>query len=163
MLKEMLSNTEIQVAIIAVVGVIFTIIGSIIATNLTNNSQLEQQRIDSIREMKRTYYNQLTEAYTEKLMYINKPDSIEKIEAEIRFLKESNRVPLFASQEMVEFMEKIKNPEIAKKTSTGEFYLIMRKDLASSDFKNFDAPIELSISIPNKVIVTNEKGIKKLQ
>ena len=162
MVKEVSANTEIIVAIIAMIGVILTIIGSIIATNLTNNSQLEQQRIDSIREMKRTYYNQLIEAYTEKLMYINKPDSVEKIEAEIRFLKEANRVPLFASQEMTEFMERMKNPQIAEKTSTGEFYLIMRKDLASSDFKNFDAPIELSISIPNNVTI-NEKGNKKIQ
>lgn len=163
MMKEIIKNTEIQVAIITVVGVLLTIIGSIVATNLTNNSQLEQQRVDAIREMKRTYYNQLTEAYTEKLMYINKPESVEKVEAEMRFVKEASRVPLYASQEMVEFMENIKDPEIAKNASTAEYYRIMRKDLASCDFKNFDNLIEISIPIPNKVVVTDENGDKQIQ
>ena len=162
-MEKILADTDILVAIITMGGVVFSVIGSIIATNLTNNAQLEQQRIDSIREMKRTYYNQLLEAYTEKLMYVNKPDSVEKIEAEMRFIKEVNRVPLYASQEMVEFMEKMKDPKIAKGTNPGEFYLVMRKDLASSDFENFDTSLQLSISIPNKVIVISGNGNKKIQ
>lgn len=163
MLKMMMQKTEIQVAIIMVIGVFVTVVGSIKATNLINNGQLEQQRVEAVREMKMKYYNQLTETFAEKLMYTNLPDSIEKVEAEIRFLKEANRVPLYASQEMVQFIENMKNPEIAKSTKTSEYYKIMRKDLSSSDFEDFKNSMSMSISIPNKVIVTGSTGDKEIQ
>lgn len=113
--------------------------------------------------MKRTYYNQLTESFTKKLMYIGKPDSIEKVEAEMRFLEEANRLPLYASQEMVEFIEQMKNPEIARNTSTKEFYIIMRKDLCSNNFDEFNNLNEIGIGIPDKVIITNSQGEKNIQ
>ncbi|MBR5521325.1 MAG: hypothetical protein IKU54_04940 [Oscillospiraceae bacterium] len=37
--------------------------------------------------MKRTYYNYLTELLTKKLMYTNRPNSIEKVKAEMKFLE----------------------------------------------------------------------------
>ena len=163
MIKEMFKKTEIQVALISVIGIVIAIIGSIIATNITNNGQLEQQRIEAVREMKRTYYNQLTEAYIEKLMYIDKPDSIEKINSEKKFLVEASRLPLYASQEMIEFIERMKNPNIAAKTSVTEFYKIMRKDLCSNDFENFKDLSNISISIPNKVVITDSEGNKIIQ
>lgn len=163
MLKNMFAKTEIQVAIITVIGVFLTVIGSIVVVNLTNNGQIELQRIEDVREMKRTYYNQLTESFTKKLMYIGKPDSIEKVEAEMRFLEEANRLPLYASQEMVEFIEQMKNPEIARNTSTKEFYIIMRKDLCSNNFDEFNNLNEIGIGIPDKVIITNSQGEKNIQ
>ncbi len=163
MLKDMFKKTEIQVALIAAFATIFTIVGSIWTSNLTNNNQLELQRIDEIREMKRTYYNDLTEAYTLKLMYNDMPDSIEKTEAQMKFLKEASRLPLYASQEMVEFIENMKNPIIAKNTNVKEFYIIMRKDLCSNEFKAFENLNDMSITISNNVIITDSQGNKKIQ
>lgn len=163
MLKEMFAKTEIQVAIIAALATIFTIIASIWVSNSTNNAQVELQRIEAVREMKRAYYNALTEAFTKKLMYINMPDSIEKVEAEMQFLEESSRVPLYASQEMVEFIENMKDPEKAKETKLKEYYIIMRKDLCSNEFKEFKDLADISITVPDKVIVTDSQGNKSIQ
>lgn len=163
MIKDIFLKTQIQVAIITITGVIITVVGSIVATNLTNNGQIEQQRIEVVREMKRTYYNQLIEAYTKKLMYVNQPDSIEKVEAEMQFLEEASRLPLYASEEMVKFIEDMKKPDIAEKTTTVKFYKIIRNDLCSNAFEKFNDLNEISIIIPDKVIITDQDGNKKIQ
>lgn len=163
MLKEMFSKTEIQVAIIAAIATIITVIGSIYISNKTNNTQVELQRIEAVREMKRTYYNDLTEAFTKKLMYTNMPDSIEKVEAEMKFLEEASRLPLYASQEMVEFIETMKDPKTAKDTKLKEYYIIMRRDLCSNEFNEFNELADLSITVPQRVVVTDSLGNKYIQ
>lgn len=70
-------STEVKVALITMIGVCITVFGSIVATNYVNKGQLEQQRIDAVREMKQTYYNQLIEATTTWQEYAQKPDSVE--------------------------------------------------------------------------------------
>ncbi len=162
MIIELLNKTEIQVALIAAVTTICTVIGSIYAVNSTNSSQLELKRIDSIRDMKRTYYNALAKSFALKLMYNDVPDSIEKVEAEMNFLKEANRLPLYASQEMIEFIEKMKDPKLAANTKISDFYIIMRNDLYSTDFKPFDSQFELSITMPHAVIITDPQGNKQI-
>ena len=107
---------EIIVALIAAGATVLTIIGSIVAVKVTSNSQIKEQKIAADREMKRKYYNAFIEAFTKKLFYINKPDCMEKIEAEMTFVLEANRLPLYASEEMIQFIERIKNPQIAKET-----------------------------------------------
>lgn len=164
MLKFLSSlKPEIVAAIIALVGIVISIGGSLIIANYTVKGQIEENRIEAIREMKRTYYNQLAMSYTQKLMYINKPESIEKIEAEMQFLEESSRLPLYASQKMVEFIERMKDPITAKQTSTTEFYKIMREDLTSNSFEGFKGLSDISISIPDKVIITDPEGNKLIQ
>lgn len=156
-------NNEIIIAIIAAVATIITVIGSIIATALTNNSQQEQQRIEAVRNMKRTYYNAFIEAYTKKLQFFTKPESPEKIEAEMRFMLEVNRLPLYASQEMVEFISAMHDEATAKNTSTSDFFVIMRRDLCSNDFQQFDNLSETPISLSSKVVVLDSKGKKSIQ
>lgn len=162
MLKIQWKEKEVQAAIIAVIGVGITAWASIKSINLTNSGQLEQQRIEDVRDMKRTYYNQLAETFTKKILYSNAKDSIEYIEAESQFLIEASRLPLYASQEMVEFIEDMKDPYIASETSITEFYNIMRKDLCSSSFEEFDGLKELSMSIPKQIIVTELNGNRSI-
>lgn len=155
-------TNEIIVALIAAVSTILTIIGSIVAVKVTSNSQIKEQKIAADREMKRKYYNAFIEAYTKKLFYINKSDCIEKIEAEMAFVLEANRLPLYASEEMIQFIEKIKNPTIAKETKMEDFLVILRKDLCENSFENFSDKKGIRLTIPNKVICTDSNGQKQI-
>lgn len=153
---------EIIVALIAAGATVLTIIGSIVAVKVTSNSQIKGQKIAADREMKRKYYNAFIEAFTKKLFYINKPDCMEKIEAEMTFVLEANRLPLYASEEMIQFIERIKNPQIAKETKMEEFLVILRKDLCENSFDNFSDIKEITLTMPNSVIYTDLNGRKNI-
>lgn len=153
---------EIIVALIAAGATVLTIIGSIVAVKVTSNSQIKEQKIVADREMKRKYYNAFIEAFTKKLFYINKPDCMEKIEAEMTFVLEANRLPLYASEEMIQFIERIKNPQIAKETKMEEFLVILRKDLCENSFDNFSDIKEITLTMPNRVIYTDLNGRKNI-
>jgi hypothetical protein len=155
-------KSEIIVALIAAGTTILTIIGSIVAVKITSNSQIKEQKIAADREMKRKYYNAFIEAFTKKLFYIGKHDCIEKIEAEMTFVLEANRLPLYASEEMIQFIEKIKNPQIAKETKMEEFLIILRRDLCENTFENFSDIKGISLVLPSKVIYTNSNGQKNI-
>ena len=151
---------EIIVALIAAGATVLTIIGSIVAVKVTSSSQIKEQKIAADREMKRKYYNAFIEAFTKKLFYINKPDCMEKIEAEMTFVLEANRLPLYASEEMIQFIERIKNPQIAKETKMEELLVILRKDLCENSFDNFSDIKEITLTMPNRVIYTDLNGRK---
>jgi hypothetical protein len=153
---------EIIVALIAAGATVLTIIGSIVAVKVTSNSQIKEQKIIADREMKRKYYNAFIEAFTQKLFYINKPDCMEKIEAEMTFVLEANRLPLYASEEMIQFIERIKNSTIAKETKMEEFLVILRKDLCENSFDNFSDIKKITLVMPNRVIYTDLNGRKNI-
>ena len=153
---------EIIVALIAAGATVLTIIGSIVAVKVTSNSQIKEQKIIADREMKRKYYNGFIEAFTQKLFYINKPDCMEKIEAEMTFVLEANRLPLYASEEMIQFIERIKNSTIAKETKMEEFLVILRKDLCENSFDNFSDIKKITLVMPNRVIYTDLNGRKNI-
>ena len=158
-------KSEIIVALIAAGTTILTIIGSIVAVKITSNSQIKEQKIAADREMKRKYYNAFIEAFTKNLFYIDKHDCIEKIEAEMTFVLEANRLPLYASEEMIQFIEKIKNPQIAKETKMEEFLIILRRDLCENTFENFSDIKEISLVLPNdaeELYWTAENDIKEM-
>ena len=155
--------TKIVVAIIAAVATVLTVGGSIAVAVVTNNAQIEQQRFEEAREIKRTYYNQFIEAYTNKLQFVDKPNSPEKVQAEMNFALEVNRLPLYASQEMVEFVNSMWNSEKASLTSTNEFYDIMRRDLCTDEFLPFENLDEFNMAISNYVVITNPEGDKEIQ
>ena len=153
---------EIIVALIAAGATVLTIIGSIVAVKVTSNSQIKEQKIIADREMKRKYSNAFIEAFTQKLFYINKPDCMEKIEAEMTFVLEANRLPLYASEEMIQFIERIKNSTIAKETKMEEFLVILRKDLCENSFDNFSDIKKITLVMPNRVIYTDLNGRKNI-
>lgn len=155
-------KTEIIVALIATGATILTIIGSIIAVKMTSISQIKEQKIAADREMKRKYYNAFIEAFTKKLFYTDKPDCIEKVEAEMTFVLEANRLSLYASEEMIKFIESIKNPQVANKFNMNDFLIILRKDLCENSFKNFTDIKQISLSKPNRVIYVDANGQKNI-
>ena len=69
--------------------------------------------------------------------------------AEMTFVLEANRLPLYASEEMIQFIEKIKNPQIAKETKMEEFLIILRRDLCENTFENFSDIKGISLVLPN--------------
>ncbi len=81
----------------------------------------------------------------------------------MKFMEEANRVPLYASQEMVEFMEKIKDPKVAKDTSMTDFFIIMRADLCSDDFEDFSEIETVNMAISDIVVVKDSTGKQKIQ
>lgn len=155
-------ETEIIVAIIAASATVMTIIGSIIATKMTTNAQLREQQIASNREMKRNYYAKFIEAFTKKLFYADKPDCVEKVMAEMEFVLEANKLPMYASEEMLQFIEKMKNPKAAQDTPVGEFLKILRNDLCENDFNKLSNQTELSLTVPNRIICSDENGRKTI-
>ena len=159
-------ETEIIVAIIAasatVMTIIGSIIGSIIATKMTTNAQLREQQIASNREMKRNYYAKFIDAFTKKLFYADKPDCVEKVMAEMEFVLEANKLPMYASEEMLQFIEKMKNPKAAQDTPVGEFLKILRNDLCENDFNKLSNQTELSLTVPNRIICSDENGRKTI-
>lgn len=151
-------KTEIIVAIIAAIGVWATVVGSIRTTNTTNKAQLEAQRIEAVRNMKRTYYASFIDAYTKKMEYVFMPDCIEKAESNMRFVEEATRLPLYASQAVVELIERIKT---ASPIDPKELFELIRADLCSNAFEPFDGLDSFIITLPDQVVVEHN-GIKQL-
>lgn len=87
---------------------------------------------------------------------------MEKIEAEMTFVLEANRLPLYASEEMIQFIERIKNSTIAKETKMEEFLVILRKDLCENSFDNFSDIKKIALVMPNRVIYTDLNGRKNI-
>ena len=50
---------------------------------------------------------------------------------------------------MIQFIEKIKNPQIAKETKMEEFLIILRRDLCENTFENFSDIKGISLVLPN--------------
>ena len=63
------------------------------------------------------------------------------------------------------FIEKIKNPQIAKETKMEEFLIILRRDLCENTFENFSDIKEISLVLPNdaeELDWTAENDIKEM-
>lgn len=155
-------KTEVIIALIAAVATILTIIGSIIATNLTNTAQIEAQRIEAVRDMKRTYYTAFIDAYTKKIEYVFMPSSVEQVEANMKFAEEANKLPLYASQDVVEYIEQMKDPRVAQYTSSTKLFELIRADLCSNEFNIFEDLGVVSLTVPNEVII-DSTGDKQIQ
>lgn len=155
-------NPEIIVAIIAALATILTIVGSFFVTKMTSNSQLKEQQISADREMKRVYYTKFVDAFSRKLFYINKPDCTEKTEAEMDFALEANKLPMYAFEEMLLFIENIKDPQKALDTDITDFLMILRNDLCENTFTKLPSDVKISLTIPNNVICRDDTGNKKI-
>lgn len=131
-------SKEFIIALMVLIGTVMTIQGG-----------LEEQRVVANREMKQMYYNQFMEAYTNKMIADSSGTRNENID--VQFNLEVNRLPLYASQEMIEHVEKLKNPKPGDDISAKRFYEIMRRDLCSEKFIKFKDLPEITFTIPSKV------------
>lgn len=152
-------SENIIIAIIGTVGVFATIIGSIIAVQLTNNFNEKQQRILDMRKIKLEYYHRFIEAFAKKYNYCACADSVEGVEANLNFILEVNRLPLYASQEMVDLIENIRAN--GGSSNFSELYTVLRKDLSTDEFLTF-ANLNFSFTIPEKTVIADERGNKKV-
>ena len=82
--------------------------------------------------------------------------------AEMEFVLEANKLPMYASEEMLQFIEKMKNPKAAQDTPVGEFLKILRNDLCENDFNKLSNQTELSLTVPNRIICSDENGRKTI-
>ncbi len=147
-------------ALLAAATALLAIVSSVGICCYTNYMQLKLQKSIELQDMKRAYYNEFTEAYTKRLMYQHASGSIEKTEADMKFFIEVNRLPLYASEEMIKFINDMKDPEKAANTSTADYYSIMRKDLYSTNLEEYHELENIEITIPGKVVITDNEGNK---
>lgn len=155
-------SDNVKIALITVVGALLTIIGSMVIVFLTQKANIKEKKAADIRDIKLKYYHKFCEAYVNKHLYMGKENCIESVEANMEFIREVNRLPLYASNEMIAFIEKIKNPDDAKDTKFDEMYILIRDDLNSDEFKRFNKDLETSLAISDKVIIQDKEGNKKI-
>ncbi|MCF2908299.1 hypothetical protein L1285_08175 [Pseudoalteromonas sp. DL2-H2.2] len=107
------------------------------------------QRDAEARQIKQDYYHMFLEAVSIKFSHHNDMESEDAISANRKFCVEVNRLPLYASQEVVEFVSKFagggKAPEFT------ELYEVIRKDLCSNAYSGFDNLAQFHFQIPNKI------------
>ena len=113
-----------------------------------------------MRTIKLEYYHKFIEAFARKYNYISCPDSKEAVEANLNFILEINRLPLYASQEMVHLIESIRNN--GGQNQFSELYSVLRKDLSTDEFSAFN-DLNFSFTIPEKTIITDKDGNKIVQ
>jgi len=143
-----ISFSEPDNVVIAIIGsatAIITILGSILVAQLSSNANAKQQREAESRKIKQDYYNRFIEALTTKLAYIKDSTCTEAIESNQKFCLEANRLPLYASQKVVKFVNDISE---GKKASFSELFTLIREDLCSNDYEKFEESLKFNIQIP---------------
>lgn len=115
-------------------GMLLSIIGYLI------NSWLDRKA--KVLEIKQQYYHKFLEAFIEKMSYQNKltnsDQEIKKMfdKATEKFAIEVSRLPLYASADVIAFIENCKNSNDSNNSNDiNDLYNLIRKDLTSSSFK----------------------------
>lgn len=161
---EMTEN--VQTTLITTIESLLTIVGSIFIVYLTLKANLKEKKVSDVRTIKLKYYHQFCKAYVNKFIYGNLNNCPEQVEANTEFIREINRIPLYASyvsQEMVELLfDDSNNPTKAPNVNFSKMYSLIRKDLNSDEFKIFDEIFEetfkASVYVNDK---TNDKTVVK--
>lgn len=153
-------SETIKISLIASLTAIISIIGSVFVNQHLSNENSKQQRAVEIRKIKQEFYHKFTESFLLKLTYLqkieskkidlnnpdlNNPDIQKYLEADRFFCLEKNRLPLYASQELVELVE-----SVAKGTNINftTLFDLIRKDLCNNDFFVFNDLKEISMTLP---------------
>lgn len=160
-------SDNVAITLITSLGILLTIIGSITIVQMTSKSNLKEQRAMDIRKIKLKYYHKFMESYNNKLMYSSELTknnlSIQKKLAKLdeAFNLEVNRLPLYASQEVVEFIENAKDTTDNKDTTFGKMYELIRKDISNDEFNEFEK-LNISHSVPKFIVIKEENGNENL-
>ena len=111
-----------------------------------SNLEGRLQRIAEARKIKQDYYHVLLEAISNHLSYNGDMRTQEAMLASKNFCVEINRLPLYASQDVVKFVnESVVGGRGAEFT---ELYDLIRKDLCSDVFSSFEGLSGVSFQIP---------------
>lgn len=134
-------SDTIIVAIIGAITAILSILGSVFITKLS----AKQQRDSEIRTLKQEWYNRFLEAFAEKMSYVKNGTTVPK-NVNAKFCLEFNRLPLYASEEVVNFANSIvENPN----KPIFDLYSAIRKDLCNSQYSEFKSVSTFYFQVPN--------------
>ena len=113
-------------------------------------SDAKLQRSAEARKIKQDYYHMFLDSVSTKFSYLNDMESEKAEKANQKFCIEFNRLPLYASQEVVEFVNAF---AVGGKTPNfTDLYDLIRKDLCSDKYESFQNLVEFNFQVPNKVI-----------
>jgi hypothetical protein len=113
-------------------------------------SDAKLQRGAEARKIKQDYYHMFLDAVSTKFSYQNNMESENAVRANQKFCIEFNRLPLYASQEVVEFVNDFAAG--GKAPNFAELYDLIRKDLCSDKYESFQNLSKFNFQIPNKII-----------
>ena len=147
--NKSVSATFNDTIIIALIGAL-TAFATVFSSIYLNTQNAKQQRAVEVRKMKQEFYHKLNEAMLLKLTFLNNQGSKEFFEADLNLCKEKNRLPLYASQEVVEFFEQLAN-ENSPNSDFKTFFEMIRKDLINEDLEKFKDLHKLSFTFPAQV------------
>lgn len=143
-----LIDEKIIISLIGSMTAIITIIGSIYVNKLLSNENSKQQRALEIRKAKQEYYHEFTESFLLRIAYLPNQKSKEFKDADRKFCIEKNRLPLYASQEMIEYVEEV----ASGKSLTADFktlFELIRKDLLNDELKEFQNLKNINVTLPS--------------
>jgi hypothetical protein len=145
---------EIEIALIGAAATMLTILGAVKTTQDTNASNAALQRAAEVRTIKQQYYTGFFEAFWKKGIATQMSPNNEQavIEASTLFSIELGRLPLYASQDFVEFVNRtMKTPNAAAANGMAKMYELMRADLVCDDYSAF-TDLELdTVWLPNSI------------
>ncbi len=153
-------SETLKISLIASFTAIISIVGSVFVNQHLTNENSKQQRDVEIRKIKQEFYHKFSESFLLKLTYsmkidqnkidlknpdLSNPDVQKYLEADRIFCLEKNRLPLYASQELVELVESVaKGADV----NFSKLYSLIRKDLCNNDFLEFKDLNEISLTLP---------------
>lgn len=140
-------DNAIIYSLITALTAIITVIGSIYVNQSISAESSRNQRLVEIRKMKQDYYHKFTESFMLRMTYIPNQNSTEFKEADKTFCIEKNRLPLYASQKIVEYVDEV----ASGKNLTADFktlFELIRKDLNDDTFTDFDNLKNISVTLP---------------
>jgi len=143
-----LSDT-IAAALIAAAAGSISIVASVALAAHSAAESAKQKRQQEAREVRRQYFHQFLEVMSRKFALDRTgQDSVERQEATSQFCIEVNRLPLYASQNLVEMISRVASgkdphPDFSK------LYSAIRTDLCDDSFEPFENLAEFNFQVPN--------------
>ncbi len=126
---------KIVIALIAALSTIVTITGSIFTNRFLISEQIRKEKEMDFLKVKREFYHDFLEFFLIHLSYMAKGQSStnEAGENEKILLIYKMRLPLYASQEVIEFFENSNSNQ----SNFSELYRLIRIDLLNSNLTEF--------------------------
>jgi hypothetical protein len=142
-------DEKIIISLIGSLTAIITVIGSIYVNKLLSNENSKRQRALEIRKTKQEYYHEFTESFLLRIAYLPNQKSKEFKDSDRKFCIEKNRLPLYASQEIIEYVDEV----ASGKSMTADFktlFDLIRKDLLNDELKEFQDLKSLNVTLPSE-------------
>lgn len=158
---------ELKIALICAMATMLTILGSVKTAQYTNDANAKQQRAADVRKIKQGYYNSFLEALSVKYAQMGmtgKPlagNDSEFRNANEKFCIEVNRLPLYASQEVVELVNKVASGQVAN-PEFSKFFELIREDLCTDVYEPFKNLPTIHIQFPNPPVKIGKETCQEM-